>query len=150
VTVKRDHQRSRVYAWENRVIAPHDPTFVSFAAAQGMVDAIWSDMGLRFPPAVEPLAPQARATVASANRLSIFLTEQTPSWCLLHEIAHAMTSTADGHSDGHGANFVGIYFQLIVQYLRRSPEELQQSLQDAGIKFSVDAEPAFVGLRPRG
>lgn len=145
MTGKRDHQRSRVYAWENRIIAPHDPTLVQFTAAQDMVDTIWSEMGLRFPPAVEPLAPQARATIASANRLSIFLGEQTPSWCLLHEIAHAMTSTADGHSDGHGANFVGIYFQLIVRYLRRSPEELQQSLHDAGIKFLAAAQPSFVG-----
>jgi hypothetical protein len=144
---KRDFQRSRVYAWENRAVAPHDPTFVQFAAAQGMVDAIWTDMGLHFPPKVEPLAPQARATVASANRLSIFLGEQTQSWCLLHEIAHAMTSTADGHSDGHGANFVGIYFQLIVRYLRRSPDELHDSLKSAGIEFSIDAQPSFVESR---
>jgi hypothetical protein len=143
VKVKRDHQRSRLYAWENRVIAPHDPTFVSFAAAQGMVDAIWADMGLRFPPAVEPLPPQARVTVASANRLSIFLPQQTPSWCLLHEIAHAMTSTDEGCSDGHGVNFVGIYLQLIVRYLRREPDNLYDSLKKDGIKFSVNAQPPF-------
>jgi hypothetical protein len=143
---KRDHQRSRVYAWENRVVAPHDPCFVSFAAAQGMVDAIWSDMGLRYPPVVEPLPPQARTTVASANRLSIFLPEQTPSWCLLHEIAHAMTSTIDGQSDGHGASFVGIYLHLIVRYLRGSPDELHQSLQSEGIEFSIDAQPTFIDL----
>jgi hypothetical protein len=40
VTAKRDSQRSRVYAWENRVIAPCDPSFVSFPAAQGMVNAM--------------------------------------------------------------------------------------------------------------
>jgi hypothetical protein len=31
------------------------------------------------------------------------------SWCLLHEIAHAMSSTYDGLSDGHGPVFVGLY-----------------------------------------
>jgi hypothetical protein len=143
---KRDHQRSRVYAWENRVVAPLDPTSIPFVAAQNMVDAIWADMGLRFPPLVEPLARHARTTIASANRLSIFLGEQTPSWCLLHEIAHAMTSTSDGHSDGHGPNFVGIYLQLIVRYLRRSASELQESLQDDRIGFLVDARPSFVDL----
>jgi hypothetical protein len=143
---QRDHQRSRVYTWENQVIAPRDPTFVSFSAAQSMVDAIWADMGLHYPPVVEPLPSHARATVASANRLSIFLPEQTPSWCLLHEIAHAMTSTVDGHSDGHGANFVGIYLQLVVRYLRRTPDELYLSLKSAGIEFSVNAQPTFVDL----
>jgi hypothetical protein len=92
----RDLQRRRVYAWEERVVAPCDPTSLPFPAAQAMVDAIWSDMGLRYPPVVAPLPRQATATVARANRLSILLADRTPSWCLLHELAHAMTSHADG------------------------------------------------------
>jgi hypothetical protein len=79
-TGTRDYQRSKV-------------------EAQGMVNAIWAKMGLKYPPAVELLPKQARPTVASASRLMIFLPEQTPSWCLLHEISHAMTSTAEGHSN---------------------------------------------------
>jgi hypothetical protein len=140
----RDNQRGRVYSWENQIVAPLDSTSISFAAAQGIVNAIWSDFDLRYPPAVERLPAQAKATVARANRLTIFLPEQTPSWCLLHEIAHAMTSTADGHSDGHGAVFIGIYVQLIVKYLRWEPSELFQSLKSAGIKYAIDARPAFV------
>ena len=144
MTGNRDSQRSRVYAWENEVVAPFDPTFLPFAAAQGMVDAIWSDFELRYPPMVERLPTQATATVASANRLSIFLSEQTPAWCLLHEIAHAMTSTADGYSDGHGTTFVGMYAQLIIKYLRRKPDELSLSLKKFGIKHSIDAQPVFL------
>ena len=64
-----------------------------FAQAQGMVDAIWAEMGLRFPPKVEPLPRQARSTVADADRLTIRLADASPSWWLLHELAHAMTST---------------------------------------------------------
>jgi hypothetical protein len=90
---------------------------------------------------------ESQSQPASANRLSIFLSEQTPSWCLLYEIAHAMTSTADGHSDGHGAHFVGVCVQLIVRYLRWSRDELHDSLKSAGIKFSIDAQPAFVDPR---
>ena len=67
-------------------MAPCDPTTLPFAAAQAVVDAIWSDMGLRYPPAVAPLSRQATATVARANRLSILLADRTPSWCLLHEL----------------------------------------------------------------
>ena len=112
---KRDHQRGRVYAWENRVIATLDPSFVSFPAAQGMVNAIWSEMELLYPPKVESLPKQAKATVATATRLCIRLPDRLPSWCLLHEVAHAMTTTAEGWSDGHGAAFMGVYLRLLAR-----------------------------------
>jgi hypothetical protein len=102
----------------------------------------------RFLPVVEPLAPQARVTIASANRLSIFSAEQTPSWCILHEIAHAMTSTADGNFDGNGANFIRIYLRLIVRYLRRSPDELQQTIQDNGLNFRSTRNPHSSTFEP--
>ncbi len=144
MTGKRDRQRGRVYAWENRVVAPRDSTFVKYAAAQAMVDAIWSEMGLCYPPAVAPLPRQASATVASADRLSIFLPERTPSWCLLHELAHTMTSDAYGSTDGHGEIFIGIYVQLLVRYLRLDREKLLASLQDDGIAVAIDARPMFI------
>jgi hypothetical protein len=125
-------------------VAPCDPTSLPFAAAQAVVDAIWSDMGLRYPPAVAPLSPQVTATVARANRLSILLADQTPSWCVLHELAHAMTSHADGRSDGYGPLFMGVYLQLIVRYLRLDPRILIDSLRDAGIEITRDARPVFV------
>jgi len=126
------------------VVAPHDPTDLPFAAAAGMIDAIWSDMGLRYPPAVEPLPPQATATLARANRLSVLLPPRTPSWCLLHELAHAMTSTADGRSDGHGPAFMGIYVGLLARYLRLDPAALIRSAADAGIAVDADAHPVFI------
>ncbi len=144
MTGKRDWQRGRVYAWESRIVAPRDTTFVEYCAAQSMVDAIWSDMDLRYPPAVEPLARQASTTVASADRLSIFLPARTPSWLLLHEIAHAMTSDADGSSDGHGEVFLGLYVQLLVRYLRLDQKTLLASLQDEGIAIAVNARPVFI------
>ena len=106
--VLRDHQRGRVYAWEERFVAPCDSSSIAFAQAQGMVDAIWTDMGLRFPPKVVRLPRQARATVADATRLVIRLSDTTSSWCLLHELAHAMSSTHEGGSDGHGPRFMGL------------------------------------------
>lgn len=126
------------------MVGPRDPTVVPFVAAQAMVDAIWADMELRYPPAVERLSPHATATLASANRLSIFLPERTPSWCLLHEIAHAMTSTQDGRSDGHGPAFMGVYVRLLVRYLRLDEADLLRSLAQAGIDVKRDARPAFV------
>ena len=117
-------------------MAPCDPTILLFPDAQAMVDAIWSDIGLRYPPAVVPLSPQASATIARADRLSILLAERTPSWCVLHELAHAMTSHADGRSAGHGPIFVGVYVRLIERYLRLDPQMLINSLRDAGIEIA--------------
>ena len=149
MTGKRDFQRSKVYAWENRVVAPRDPSFVSFAEAQGMVNAIWSEMGLKYPPKVERLPPQAKATVASASRLSIFLPVRTPSWCLLHEIAHAMTSTMDGQSDGHGAQFMGVYLKLLGRYLHLDKAELNRSLSSANIDIKPGASSLFLDAYTR-
>jgi hypothetical protein len=144
MTDNRDRQRSKVYAWEERFVAPWDLSSISFAQAQGMVNAIWAEMGLRFPPKVEPLPRQARATVADANRLTIRLADACPSWWLLHELAHAMTSTHDGRSDGHGPRFMGLYAQLLARYLRLPTDALQASLRAAGIEVDMLAEPAFV------
>jgi hypothetical protein len=125
-------------------VAPRDGTLVERGAAQAMMDAIWADLGLRYPPRVERLPAQATATIASANRLCIFLPEQTPSFCVLHELAHAMTSTEDGRSDGHGPVFVGIYLQLLVRYMRLDAAELLESVREAGLRVAPEAQPVFV------
>jgi hypothetical protein len=140
----RDLQRSRVYAWEDRVVAPRDPSRIPRAAAQGMVDAIWSEMGLRYPPVVMPLPAQARCRLADADRLTIRLPASVPSWCLLHELSHAMTTTHDGVSDGHGPAFVGIYVQLLVRYLRLDDAALRRDLAASGIALRDDARAVFV------
>lgn len=140
----RDDQRSRVYAWEDRMIAPRDRTTIARDAAQGIVDALWAELGLRYPPSVEPLPRQVRRRLADASRLCIRLPEQTPSWCVLHELAHALTSTHDGEFDQHGPRFVGVYLQLLVRYMGMSARDLLMSLRDAGIRVDTAARPLFV------
>jgi hypothetical protein len=125
-------------------VARQVPGTIPFAAAGAMVAAIWSEMGLRYPPAVERLPGHARVTIASANRLSLFLPEATPSWCLLHELAHAMSSTQDGGSDGHGPIFVGLYVQLLARYLRLDAAALLASLHAANIAVHPQARPIFL------
>jgi len=144
MTGDRDRQRSKVYAWEESFIATRDPSSIPFAQAQGMVDAIWAEMGLRFPPKVERLPRQARSTMADATRLSVRLPGSSPSWWLLHELAHAMTSTVDGRSDGHGPKFMGLYAQLLTRYLRVPLDALVVSLKLAGIEVDIQAEPSFI------
>jgi hypothetical protein len=144
MTEDRDRQRGKVYAWEARLVAPHDPTSIAFSQAQGMVNAIWTEMGLRFPPKVESLPRQTRSTMADATRLSIRLPETSPSWWLLHELAHAMTSTVDGQSDGHGPKFMGLYLQMLARYLRVPSDVLARSLEAAGIEVDIQAKPTFI------
>ena len=141
---QRDRQCSKVYAWEERFVVPCDPSVLALAQAKGMMDAIWSEMGLRFPPKVEPLPRQACVTMADADRLTIRLTDPCPSWWLLHEIAHAMTSTVDGRSDGHGASFMGLYIQLLTRYLRLPLDPLLVSVHTAGIHIDRQAAPVFL------
>jgi hypothetical protein len=150
MTGARDRQRSQVYVWEERFVAPHDPSSIAFTQAQHVVDAIWADMGLRFPPKVLRLPTRARSTVADATRLLIRLPDTTPSWCLLHELAHAMSSTHDGGSDGHGPKFMGLYVQMLIRYLRVPPEVVRESLRDAAIEVDMHAKPIFLDEQPAG
>jgi hypothetical protein len=113
-----------------------------------MVNAIWSDMDLRYPPAVARLSRRATTTVDSATRLSLWLPDRTPAWCLLHEIAHAMSTTVDGRSDGHGPVFMGLYVRMLVRYLRVDEPFLLASLRDAGIGIARDARPVFLDPDP--
>jgi len=142
--VTRDAQRSRVYDWENRTIGPLDRTLIPFVQAQGMVNAIWADMGLAFPPKVEKLPGRSTAVIADATRLRLRLPEHLPSWVLLHELAHAMTSTHDGSSDRHGPVFMGVYLTLLARYMRLPRERLLPSLQAAGIAVDLKAVPVFI------
>ncbi len=133
-----------LYAWEDRVVAPRDRSRVPFARLQALVDHVWAAEGLRFPPRIRPLPTQARKTVARATRLAIEAPPELPSWVLLHELAHAMTSTAEGDNDGHGARFVGLYLRLLVRHARMPEEELARSLRAAGIASDPEARPAFL------
>jgi hypothetical protein len=144
----RDYQRARVYAWEDRVIAPRDPTRLPFGQAQGLVNAIWLELGLQYPPEVLPMPHQARRRVADANRLALRLRVETPSWCVLHELAHALTSAHDGRSDGHGPLFVGMYVQLLARYMRLDAACLLASLRRANIQVTEDAKPVFLDAAP--
>ena len=140
----RDHQRARVYAWEDRMIAPRDRSTLPYATAQGMVSAIWAEMGLRFPPKVAMLPGQARRLQADASRLLVRLPPIMPSWLLLHETAHALSSTHEGASDGHGPVFMGLYIQLLERYMRWCAAELVHSARADGIKVHPDARPPFL------
>jgi hypothetical protein len=76
--------------------------------------------------------------------MSILLADRIPSWCLLHELAHAMTNHADRRSDGHGPLFMEIYVQLLARYLRFDRRKLINSILDAKIQIHCDARPVLL------
>jgi hypothetical protein len=134
----------RLYAWEDAEVAPRDRSLVPCAQLQALVDHVWQAEGLRFPPRIRPLPRQARRTVARATRTAIEAPAELPTWVLLHEIAHALTSTAEDESDGHGPLFVGMYLRLLARYARMDGAALEASLARAGIAFERDPRPAFL------
>lgn len=140
----RDAQRGQVYAWEEEAVVPHGRSPIPFAAAQGMVNAIWAEMGLRWPPKVEPLPRQARRLQGTGSRLILRLPDPLPAFLLLHELAHALSSTAAGENDAHGPRFVGLYLGLLTHYLRLPEDELLRSLADHGVVVTRAAVPSFV------
>ena len=139
-----DAEARRLYAWEDAEVAPRDRSRVPFARLQALVGHVWAAEGLRFPPRVRPLPVQARKTVARATRLAIEAPPELPSWVLLHELAHAMTSTAEGDNAGHGPLFVGMYLRLLARHARMPEAELARSLRAAGIAFDPEARPVFL------
>lgn len=133
----------RLYAWENRVVAPLDRSVVPFDRMQAIVDHVWAAEGLQWPPRVRP-RKASRATLATGSRLAIEAPPSLPTWILLHEIAHALTSTAEGAGDGHGPDFVGTYVRLLVRHCRLDREALAETLAADGIRWNPDARPSFV------
>lgn len=141
---KPDRQRARVYAWEDAIVAPKDGTTIPFAAAQGMIDAIWAEQGLSFPPMAVRLPRQARRAIGRASRLTVELRDEVPAFVLLHELAHSLSSDQDGRSDGHGPVFLGLYLSLLERYLRLPRAMMEASLLQAGLHFEREARPVFL------
>src|SRR3954467_14978482 len=80
----RDPQRSRVYAWEEAVVAPRDPSAIPYEQAQMLVDGVWLAEQLLYPPRVAPLPRQARRTWATGSRTTIRLPQGPADANLCH------------------------------------------------------------------
>ncbi len=139
---RTDAAARRLYAWEDRVVAPRDSSRVTREHMQALVDHVWQAEGLRWPPRIRPLPGQARGTVARATRTAIEVPEALPSWVLLHEMAHAMTMDVEGAGAGHGAAFVGVYLRLLVEHARMERAPLEATLRDQGVAFDAAARPS--------
>ena len=137
----RDYQRSKVYAWEQEYIAPHDSSQVRFEDIPAIVNYVWEAEGLLYPPAIEAFPKQMKRNAADATRLTLRFHEDqcTSTWIILHEIAHSMTSEAWGNSNQHGSDFVGVYILLASKYLGVRLSDLIVSARESKVDYNLGA-----------
>ncbi len=116
--MKRDYQKSKLYAWERKFVAPLDRQNVAIDNLQSIADYVWADMGMEYPPRIKPLVKHNHSCWANATRMEIQVQPAgCPTWVLLHELAHSMTADFEGRNHAHGPKFVGAYLNLICRYL---------------------------------
>ncbi len=140
----RDGQKSRLYKWEDQVVSPYGSALVPFAHAQRMVNYIWAEMGLLYPPTVERFRPNVVTQQASADRSYVHMHESLPTWVLIHELAHSMTSTHEKNVHGHNEYYVGVYFSLLEKFLGMDGLMLQHTATMCKVKFIVGATPIML------
>jgi hypothetical protein len=142
-----DYQRSAVYSWEQEYIAPKDKSSVDISIAPNIVKYIWEGEHLLYPPKVRLLATQSKKG-GQANRSSIWLPPKSPTWVIIHEVAHSMNDSNDItdslENDSHGPNYVGIYIKLLSKYLNISLPLMMYTLKRADIDFNLSARPLFL------
>jgi hypothetical protein len=141
--MRRDSQRSSVYDWESTHIAPHDKNLIPFDQIKLIVDWIWAEEGLKYPPLVEIMPKQKHAS-GDATRTCVRFQPQTYTWIILHELSHSMTANCEGENNGHGALFLGVYMQMASKYLHIPYSELMNSAMAVGLRVKMDARPVFL------
>jgi hypothetical protein len=136
-----DYQKGKVYAWEAAHIPRNDR--ILYAQAQSIVNYIWEQEGLQYPPIVEPLDKRTTRWAGKANRLTVYLPEVTCTAVIIHELSHSMTADLD-HSCAHGPWFVGMYTKLLAKYAGFNLLVLLHTLTLSNVDCNINAYPVFL------
>ncbi len=123
------------------MVSPLTTNMLRFEDAQTFVDGIWLAHGWLYPPHVGLMAKHATKIWASGHRDKINIREKTPTWVVLHELAHTLTAKIHGNGDKHGPDFVGLYIKLLEDVLGISRLMLMFTLDQDGIKYNFNAKP---------
>lgn len=133
----KDFQRNKCYSWEDLHVHQRIKSHIEYDRAQDLVNYIWEKEGLEYPPKIQKLSKNAKTLQAKGSRLKIFIPHTgIQLTILLHELAHSLTSTHDGHSAGHNGRFVGVFMALLVEYAGFNLFELQYTARSAGVEFN--------------
>lgn len=140
----RDRQRSRVYKWEEMVVYQYSGPDIAFHNIKKMVDYVWEDMGLLYPPKVTQFQPNVKSKGADATREELRFHGQSNARQVLHEMAHAMTDDVEYYYEGHGPEFVGMVMQLYSKYLGIDLLLLEHTATQMGVMFNRGQRPVFL------
>ena len=136
--MSRDSQKSKVYAWENSL---NQGVHLPFGAITPYVARVWAGEQLQWPPLVEKLHKNnGHAGLGGRHRVS-FPVSGASELTILHEVAHAMCATINGHSDAHGPTFVGVYIKLLEKHLSIPLPLLLYTAEKFKVKYDLFAKP---------
>lgn len=151
----------RVYRWEaDARLDANDRSRLDPRTAKVVLDHVWRDMGLLYPPLLE-VNPTLNSSSAYGNRHKITVGQQVNHVTLLHEIAHSMDVSVEtslgatalrpdsevGGGSYHDENWLGLYVDLLDKYLGGpcfNKLWLMKTLHDAGLTFSLAPRPRCI------
>jgi hypothetical protein len=135
---------TKLYRWEHDYIAKLDKEKIPLSNVQGIVDYVWENEGLKYPPRVMLLDDEDSNVEACADRLVVMFKPTVYTWVILHELSHSMTCTPDGLHNGHGSLFCGVYVYLLNKYMKVDMDYMRKSLRSRNITVEYDARPFHV------
>jgi len=139
-----DKQKQRCYLWEMLHVHPYDTKLIPFHQITSIVDYVWTQEGLLFPPKVEILS-KSKSWAKGCRTELLFRIDKLPNTSvILHELSHSMTFDHNMNGNHHGALFMGIYIQLLKRYMNMDSFKLIKSAEDLGLKVKIDAKPIFI------
>jgi hypothetical protein len=130
----RDHQRARVYRFEAEHVLPHHPTILSLMACRMLVETAYrlAEAPLAGAPGWQPpLVTDGRGRRHACGSREVI---KLPRWArtapvVLHECAHGLAA------DGHGAEFVATYLELLGLCLDHDVEALRAKAAASGLRL---------------
>lgn len=134
----RDYQQGKVYGWERNF---KEGPWSNFNEIQTIVNYIWNDLSLKYPPQVDKLHNKDKA-LGRANRLKVYFPEKGASLLtILHELAHSLTAKVDDYTHQHNEYFVGMYMTLLNKYLGYEYPVLWYLANKYGVQFQLNVRP---------
>lgn len=141
-----------VYKWEADTVRSWDKSRLGHAVAHSVVQHVWRDMGLIFPPKVtfDPKIPDG----GYGTRTELTFKGPPSHVVLFHEMAHAMDTTVEeeaGYQDwggsSHNDNWLGLYVDLMDRYMGGEKFNKITSLATLGargITFAMSPKPRCI------
>ena len=141
--MKRDFQRSKVYAWEKEALNLFDPAQwpeITLDECKALIQKVFAAKGL-IPPAVKDGRGSSKAR-GGPDRINL------PKWArtkviVLHECAHGINI-----KDAHGPAWVKEYIDLLGQYADVKVGQLYASALDMNVKVFEPKDLALPAPTP--